>query len=60
MKTEGYVRCRKAVERARYENPVFLECMTIRFDPYMLDAVRDIYGYDLYREVMDDIAKEDA
>ena len=56
----GYERCRMAIESARFEKPVVLESMTIRFDPWKLESIRDIYGYELYRKVMDDINKEEG
>ena len=59
MKDSGFVMCRAAIERARFEKPIVYDCMTVYFDPWALETVRDIYGYDLYREVMDEIRREE-
>jgi hypothetical protein len=58
MKSAGYDHCRAAIERARFENPVVYECMTVYFDPWALEAVKEVYGYDLYKEVMEDVRRE--
>ena len=55
MKSSGYEMCREAIERARLEVPIECEPFTIAFNPYLLNEVRDFFGYDLYREVMTDM-----
>lgn len=60
IKTSGYEACREAVEKCRLKTPVVFAPFTIYFDGEMLDRVRDYFGCDLYREVMDDIEKEEG
>lgn len=55
MKMSGYEACREAVEKARLEEPIECEPFTIIFNPYLLEEVRERFGYELYREVMTDM-----
>lgn len=46
MKTSGYYECYKRVEKARTATPV---------NTKELEDIRDLYGYDLYRECLREV-----
>ena len=50
MKTAGYWPCRNEIIAARLSTPHKYEPFTELFDVDQLDAIRDKYGVDLYRE----------
>lgn len=50
MKTAGYWECRNEISAARLPTPHKYEPFTELFDVDKLDAIRDKYGVDLYRE----------
>ena len=55
MKSAGYDACREAIEKAMYDRPIEYDCMTVYFDSEKLEAAKSTYGYDLYKEVMEDL-----
>jgi hypothetical protein len=58
MKTAGYWECRNEIIAARLPTPHKYEPFTELFDVDKLDAIRDKYGVDLYRECYTDVARE--
>ena len=58
MKTAGYWECRNEISAARLPTPHKYEPFTELFDVDKLDAIRDKYGVDLYRECYADVACE--
>ena len=58
MKTAGYWECRSEIIAARLPTPHKYELFTELFDVDKLDAIRDKYGVDLYRECYADVARE--
>ena len=58
MKTAGYWECRNEISAARLPTPHKYEPFTELFDVDKLDAIRDKYGVDLYRECYADVARE--
>lgn len=58
MKTAGYWECRNEIIAARLPTPHKYEPFTELFDVDKLDAIRDKYGVDLYRECYADVARE--
>lgn len=58
MKTAGYWACRNAIIAAHLAAPHRYEPFTELFDVDQLDAIRDKYGVDLYRECFADVARE--
>ena len=60
MKIAGYEACRDAIEKCRLKEPFVCAPFTIYFDTEMLAAVRDYFGRDLYKEVMDDLEREEG
>lgn len=58
MKTAGYWECRNEIIAARLPAPHKYEPFTELFDVDKLDAIRDKYGVDLYRECYADVARE--
>ena len=50
MKTAGYWPCRNEIINAHLSTPHKYEPFTELFDVDQLDAIRDKYGVDLYRE----------
>lgn len=58
MKTAGYWECRNEIIAARLPTPHKYEPFTELFDVDKLDAIRNKYGVDLYRECYADEARE--
>lgn len=58
MKTAGYWECRNEIIAARLPTQHKYEPFTELFDVCKLDAIRDKYGVDLYRECYADVARE--
>lgn len=58
MKTAGYWECRNEIIAARLPTPHKYEPFTELFNVDKLDAIRDKYGIDLYRECYADAAHE--
>lgn len=58
MKTAGYWECRNEISAARLPTPHKYEPFTELFDVAQLDAIRDKYGVDLYRECYADVTHE--
>ena len=58
MKTAGYLACRSEIIAAHLAAPHRYEPFTELFDVDQLDAIRDKYGVDLYRECYADVARE--
>lgn len=58
MKTVGHWECRNEIIAARLPTPHKYESFTEFFDVDKLDAIRDKYGVDLYRECYADVARE--
>lgn len=58
MKTAGYWECRNEISAARLPTPHKYEPFTEFFDVDKLDAIRDKYGVDLYRECYADVTRE--
>lgn len=58
MKTAGYWPCRSEIIAAHLSTPHKYEPFTELFDGDQLDAIRDKYGVDLYRECYADVARE--
>lgn len=49
MKRNGYYECFERVEKARTATPV---------NTNELEIIRDFYGYDLYKECLQDVIKK--
>ena len=58
MKTAGYWSCRNEIINAHLSTPHKYEPFTELFDVDQLDAIRDKYGVDLYRECYADALHE--
>lgn len=58
MKTAGYWECRNEISAARLPTPHKYEPFTKLFDMYKIDAIRDKYSVDLYRECLADVVCE--
>lgn len=58
MKDAGYWECRNEIIAARLPTPHKYEPFTKLFDMYKIDAIRDKYGVDLYRECLADVVCE--
>lgn len=58
MKTAGYWPCRNEIIAAHLSTPHKYEPFTELFDADQLDAIRDKYGADLYRECCADVGRE--
>lgn len=58
MKTAGYWACRNEIIAAHLAAPHRYEPFTELFDVAQLDAIRDKYGVDLYRECCADAGRE--
>lgn len=58
MKTAGYWSCRNEIIAAHLSTPHKYEPFTELFDVDQLDAIRDKYGVDLYRECYADALHE--
>lgn len=58
MKIAGYWPCRNEIIAARLSVPRKYEPFTELFDVEQLDAIRDKYGTDLYRECYADAVRE--
>lgn len=58
MKTAGYWSCRNEIIAAHLSTPHKYEPFTELFDMDQLDAIRDKYGVDLYRECYADALHE--
>ena len=58
MKTAGYWACRSEIIAAQLAAPHRYEPFTELFDVDQLDAIRDKYCVDLYRECYADVARE--
>ena len=58
MKTAGYWACRNEIIAAHPAAPHRYEPFTELFDVSKLDAIRDKYGVDLYRECCTDVGRE--
>ncbi len=58
MKTAGYWECRNEIIAARLPTSHKYEPFTELFNVDKLDAIRDKYGVDLYRECYADVARE--
>jgi hypothetical protein len=58
MKTAGYWPCRNEIIAAHLSTPHKYEPFTELFDVDQLDAIRDKYGVDLYRECYADALHE--
>lgn len=58
MKTSGYWPCRNEIIAAHLSAPHKYEPFTELFDVEQLDAIRDKYGADLYRQCYADAQRE--
>lgn len=52
MKTAGYAACYNAIMDAKLPQPVKYQPFTVYFDCEKLDAIRDYYGTELYKECL--------